>query len=124
MNAVLGNLDILIKPRYYSTTLSSEIKRVKQIAETVDRNLAITFVWQFDSVLLKYLWRASNCSSALIPRLPCGCPEQRHVCSKLWWPDLCSCWKASKSGLLSEGFPFGKGTDTIPILTLEEEGKM
>lgn len=63
MNAVLGNLGILIKTTYYSTTLSSEIKRVKQIAETVDGNLAIAFVWQFDSVLLKYLWRASNCSS-------------------------------------------------------------
>lgn len=91
MNVVLGNLDILIKTTYYSTTLSSEIKRVKQIAETVDGNLAITFVWQFDSVLLKYLWRASNCSSALIPRLPCRCPELRHVSSKLWRLDLCSC---------------------------------
>lgn len=126
MNAVLGGFNTSLTTKYYSTSLFSEVKRVKQIAVTLDWNLAIMFVWQFDSVLLKYPWRTSNCSSALIPRLAFKCPERSHIRVKqqalmVWSAYLLESFKTWFA--LRELSVWERGTDTIPNLTLEEEGK-
>lgn len=74
------------------------------------------FVWQFDSVLLKYPWRTSNCSSALIPALPCGCPERSHVRVKQRAPTAWSAWllESFEIWFALTGLPiWERKTDTI-----------
>lgn len=83
----LGNLDTLITP--HQSVLCNKTCRANCC--NIRLKLGSDVVGQFDSVLLKYPWRTSNCSSALIPGLCCGCPEHSHVSSTLWQHGLWWC---------------------------------